>query len=119
LTDQAIKRAPYAALGAAAGAGDALLDRGDPEKLRGAVEQLRGKQRGGNPLENFGQSLRLMRAQAQLAAAEHQQRHPTGHVLAGGLTGAAMGALAGPTVHQEAREAWPHLQKALSAFRAV
>lgn len=46
---------------------------------------------------SFGQSLRLARAKAGLATAEHAEAHPVQHRIIGGLTGAALGAAAAPS----------------------
>ena len=84
-----LKHAPYAALGGALGAGGAAMTPSVESAQEGVTEAEQAP-------KSFGQSLRMARAKAGLAMAEHAEAHPTRHKIIGGLTGAGIGAVAGP-----------------------
>lgn len=83
-------RLPYAAGGAVLGAAGAGMTP-SVENAQKGVDEAEGAP------NTFGNSLRKARAKAGLAMAEHAEEHPTGHRIMGGLMGAGMGALGGPS----------------------
>jgi hypothetical protein len=75
----------------------------DVEQAQQSVEQAE------QAPQSFGQSLRLARAKAGLAAAEHAEKHPTAHKIIGGLSGAALGATAGPSALEAVQKSGPSI----------
>jgi hypothetical protein len=88
-----------AALGAGLGAGAGVIHGARAPDLRQKVEALQGKQDGG-----FMQAARLAKAQAASATADLASGHPAASAIKGGLMGAGMGALAGPSLAQKATQ---------------
>lgn len=96
---EGMKRLPYALAGGALGAGAGALESrpGGAEKLRGKVKEL-GERQG-----SFGNAMQQAAAKFRLALAEAGEEHPGAATLAGGLAGAALGAGAGPALHDKVR----------------
>lgn len=90
LKAELLRRAPYAAGGAAVGAAGGLATPRKIDPLRARVEKLEGQE------GSFGQAVRLAKAKAQLGMAEAAQKYPAGAAAAGALTGAGAGALLAP-----------------------
>ena len=85
---------PWAALGGALGAGDALLNRRDLPKAKANVESLDKNVAPGD----FAHANRLAKAYERLGKAEESSGSPTTAALKGGAMGAALLGLAGPRV---------------------
>lgn len=96
---EGMKRLPYAIAGGALGAGAGALEArpGGAEKLRGKVQELEGRP------GSFGNAMQQAAAKFRLALAEAGEEHPGAATLAGGLAGAALGAGAGPALHDKVR----------------
>jgi bacterioferritin (cytochrome b1) len=88
-----------AAVGAGLGAGGSVIHGARAPGLKQKVEDLKGQQDGG-----FMQAARLAKAQAASATADLAAGHPAASAIKGGLMGAGMGALAGPSLAQKATQ---------------
>jgi bacterioferritin len=111
LVQGALKRLPYAAAGGALGTGSAMLESGaGADKLRSKVQELEGKPGG------FGHAMNLAQSKFRLALGDAGEKHPGGAALAGGLTGAMLGAAAGPGMHSQLRSAGKSLKDIKGAF---
>lgn len=87
-----------AAVGGGLGAGMSVIQGARAPGLQQRVQELQGQQDGG-----FMQAARLAKAQAASAVADLSAGHPAVSALKGGLLGAGMGALAGPSLAQRAQ----------------